>query len=309
MGEASVWRSVVPDETRVPRRAPLSVVETSYRDEELAEEDSLVARVASREEEMWLVSSDSKFYSRWSLHGASPFKKAKQGVVLIPPHPSRGNMDSPLVLAIADALFEAGIVALRFDYRGVGRSRGTFDDVSAVRDLVAAAQALCATCETTSFVAIGYGSASALGNLYTKGCNRFVSISHGFGQGTTHPDGTERRSLVHQKNDSSSKSLSKLYDRTNVFFTTMRITIPKLWIVAEDDDLTPVDELKEWISHYSPGKGELSTIHIVKSATHMFERKERHVAALVTSWLTNPKVEPITFSFDFKSGKVDHVFE
>ena len=45
------------------------------------------------------------------------------------PHPLHGgDMDNSVVTAICQALAEAGIAALRFNYRGVGRSEGSFGD-------------------------------------------------------------------------------------------------------------------------------------------------------------------------------------
>lgn len=319
--ESSLWRSAVPDESRVPKRAPLEIRKVDLTD---SEEDwhATLRSVESREEELWLVSSDSKFYARWSLFGATPAKKAKQGVVLIPAHPTYGDehvesgssMDSKLMVALADELHSHGIPTIRFDYRGVGKSRGSFEPVGAVRDLVAAANALCGAngisgpCETIAFVGASFGAASALGNIYTKGCRKFVSISHGLGYGTTRPDGTER--TAHSNADSpGAKALAKLYNRTNIFFTTMRLTIPKLWLVGTEDHLTPIDELTEWLTKYSPGKGDLSTVVSVTDASHLFQQKERACARLIAAWLIDPNVKPIVFHFDFKTGPIDHVFD
>lgn len=320
VAESTFWRSAVADEGRVPERAPLKVVRSEAADVE--EDWGLVrSRVEAREEELWLVSSDSKFYARWCLCGATPMAKAKEGVVLIGGHPKyldaqlaeTASMNSRLMLALADELQTAGVPTIRFDYRGTGQSKGTFETAAAVRDIVAAANALCGTsgtsgpCEESAFVAASFGAASALGNVYTKGCRKFVSISHGLGFGTTRPDGTERPSAADPE-EPSAKALAKLYNRTNIFFTTMRITIPKLWVVGTEDHLTPRDELLDWLSAHSPGKGDLATLHEVQGADHQFRRKERVCAKIVAAWLRDPTVKPIEFHFDFATGPVDHVF-
>jgi alpha/beta superfamily hydrolase len=50
------------------------------------------------------------------------------GAVLCHPHPLYGgNMDNNVILAVSRALVEKGIAALRFNFRGVGMSRGAFD--------------------------------------------------------------------------------------------------------------------------------------------------------------------------------------
>jgi len=50
------------------------------------------------------------------------------GAVLCHPHPLYGgNMDNNVILAVSRALAKRGIAAFRFNFRGVGMSRGAFD--------------------------------------------------------------------------------------------------------------------------------------------------------------------------------------
>ena len=50
-------------------------------------------------------------------------------IVVAHPHPGHGgHMDHPVVLAAAERAAHAGLVALRFDFRGVRRSKGDVDD-------------------------------------------------------------------------------------------------------------------------------------------------------------------------------------
>ena len=69
---------------------------------------------------------------------------AERAVVLCHPHPLYGGtMHSAVVLAIAKVLAEKGVATLRFNYRGVGASEGTYaegigetlDARAAIRDL------------------------------------------------------------------------------------------------------------------------------------------------------------------------------
>ena len=64
------------------------------------------------------------------------------GVVLCHPHPLYGgNMDNNVIVAVSRALNEQGIVALRFNFRGVGSSNGTFDNGAGEQDDARAALA------------------------------------------------------------------------------------------------------------------------------------------------------------------------
>ena len=291
------WRQVTPDETRVPEREPLTV-------ETLVPESSSVLRetVEAREEELYFVSSDSKCYGRWCLNGASPFQK-KDGVVIVPGHPTLKmegqlepqTMNSPLLLTIADECQRAGLATLRFDYRGVGKSKGNFDDVACVRDVVAAVQTVNGPFQNVTLIAFGFGSAQSLGNVYTKGITKFVSLSHGLGLGSTNADGTRRAAVL--------PSLELLYNRTNIFFSTMRITIPKLWIVGDDDLLTNADDLLSFL-RISPGRGELSTIVKVQNTPHDLRNAESAVAKRLLSWIQTSS--EITFHLHFASGPVVH---
>jgi hypothetical protein len=63
-------------------------------------------------------------------------------VVVCHPHPLfGGNMHNSVVTAVCHALVEAGIAALRFNFRGVGRSQGRFGEGVGEREDVIAALA------------------------------------------------------------------------------------------------------------------------------------------------------------------------
>jgi alpha/beta superfamily hydrolase len=62
------------------------------------------------------------------------------GAVISHPHPLMGgNMDNSIVETLTETLFAGGISSLRFNFRGVGRSTGTFDDGRGEQDDVLAA--------------------------------------------------------------------------------------------------------------------------------------------------------------------------
>lgn len=64
-----------------------------------------------------------------------------RGIALIAhPHPQQGGtLDNKVAYTLAKTFFELGLAAVRFNFRGVGRSEGTFDDgVGETADALAA---------------------------------------------------------------------------------------------------------------------------------------------------------------------------
>jgi len=60
-------------------------------------------------------------------------------VVVCHPHPLYGGtMDNNVVYAVCQALCQRGILALRFNFRGVGRSQGTIQGMGEPEDITAA---------------------------------------------------------------------------------------------------------------------------------------------------------------------------
>ena len=57
------------------------------------------------------------------------------GVLLLPPHPALGgNCENNVIVALARSHAESGYATLRFDYRGVGRSRGAPSSLKRIHD-------------------------------------------------------------------------------------------------------------------------------------------------------------------------------
>ena len=79
-----------------------------------------------------------------SLEGALTLPdRCPAGVVLCHPHPRYGgDVDSPVVVAAAEAGAGQGLATLRFNFRGVGDSGGAWDEGRGEQDDVRAALAL-----------------------------------------------------------------------------------------------------------------------------------------------------------------------
>lgn len=64
-----------------------------------------------------------------TLEGLFTQGNSARGVVVTHPHPLYGgDMYNPVVQAVADAYTQAGYSCLQFNFRGVGRSTGQFDN-------------------------------------------------------------------------------------------------------------------------------------------------------------------------------------
>jgi alpha/beta superfamily hydrolase len=104
------------------------------------------------------------------------------GVVVCHPHPQYGgDMDNNVVMAVCAALAGRGIAALRFNYRGVGRSDGAFDGGRGeARDTVAALQHLAALPEIdggrTALAGYSFGAAMAQASA-VEGADALALIS------------------------------------------------------------------------------------------------------------------------------------
>ena len=74
------------------------------------------------------------------LQGILEDNGAARAMVITHPHPLYGgDMDNPVVMAIAAACRRKGLGALRFNFRGVGASQGAYSDgLGEQQDLLAA---------------------------------------------------------------------------------------------------------------------------------------------------------------------------
>lgn len=86
------------------------------------------------------------------------------GVVVCHPHPLYGgNMDNNMVVAVCQALVSRSIAALRFNFRGVGRSLGRFGQgVGEREDVKAALDFLGARASRLGLAGYSFGAAVAI---------------------------------------------------------------------------------------------------------------------------------------------------
>jgi alpha/beta superfamily hydrolase len=185
------------------------------------------------------------------------------GAVICHPHSLHGgSMEVPLVVAIAEELVQRGVVALRFNFRGVGRSQGTYAD--------------------------GEGEmADVAGALdFLEGQNGvdrerlcLVGYSFGAGVGLRHAENDPRiaaAAVVAPYIENPSDSLLRSY------------TKPKLFLVGENDTVCPT----EWLQAFMASLPEPKALHILPGTDHFFWGREREVARIVGEFIAHTSMKP-----------------
>lgn len=82
-----------------------------------------------REERVFFMAGDTK------IEGLYASSDGERGVVVSHPHPLMGGaMSNNVVDALVSGFFNKGFSTLRFNFRGVGRSEGAYDDGNAEQD-------------------------------------------------------------------------------------------------------------------------------------------------------------------------------
>ncbi len=108
----------------------------------------------------------------------APFVRG--GVVLCHPHPQfGGDMENPVIHSSVHAAVEAGLSSLRFNFRGVGGSGGTYaEGVGERRDVRAALECLRSTFgeQPHSLIVLGYSFGAWTGSPVAVEDNRVKAI-------------------------------------------------------------------------------------------------------------------------------------
>jgi hypothetical protein len=117
-----------------------------------------------KEEKVFIPSTGIHLEGLLSIQEASSFRG---GVVLCHPHPQYGgDMDHPVVTTAAEAAFEEGFSTLRFNFRGVGESEGSYGEgIGEQEDVKAAADYLYSKFKGNHFplILVGYSFGAWVG--------------------------------------------------------------------------------------------------------------------------------------------------
>ncbi len=188
-----------------------------------------------------------------SLEGVLVKGEMSKAVVISHPHPLYGgDMHNHVVGLIAGAFEEQGWTTLRFNFRGVGRSHGDFDQgVGEQEDVRAAVAYMKELCEQKLFLA-GYS--------FGAWVNARAGLSHPDVQGSilvSPPAGMMDFSFLSQD------------------------TKTRLIVLGDQDPYAPVSQINNFVQA-SPSP---PPIHIIKGADHFYSSGWEELKAAITAIL------------------------
>ena len=181
--------------------------------------------------------------------------------IVLHPHPLHGgNMNNRIVYILYNAFVERGFSVLRFNFRGVGRSQGVFDNgVGELSDAAYAFDWMQQFNTNSPFCWIGGYSFGALISMQLMmrrpEIERFVSISP--------PAGTEDFSFLAPCPSSG------------------------LIVHGDTDEHVPADAVKK-LAHKLDGQKNISVgLSIIKGADHFYKEKMEFLSQEVANYLDN----------------------
>jgi alpha/beta superfamily hydrolase len=184
--------------------------------------------------------------------GAAPFPAA----VVCHPHPQMGgSMRNALVVEVCRSLALAGWVALRFNFRGTGRSKGSFDDGRGEMEDVAGAVDLLRSrpeVDGGALAVAGYSFGAVVGMRHAARNPRVgwlvaVALPQEV-YGDSFLDGDAR---------------------------------PKLFVAGDRDRWAPAEPLRAYVERLR----EPSALELIPGTDHFFGGRARQVAERIVGWL------------------------
>lgn len=181
-----------------------------------------------------------------------PEDRLHAAVVFAHPHPQLGGtMQNKVVYQAAKGLARIGCGVLRFNFRGIGRSAGQFDEgVGEIADFAAALDYMVAHYPSLRLWAAGFSFGSWIA-LETGAVDDRVSALIGIAPPVA----------------------TSISGKTYAFPNTVASTKPKFLIQGEADDVCPVEALWRFYGQLQEPK----ELVLIDAADHLFEGKTQEV--------------------------------
>jgi alpha/beta superfamily hydrolase len=193
-------------------------------------------------------------------------EELRGGAILCHPHPLfGGSMSSAIIPAVQRALEAEGWASLRFNFRGVGRSEGTFGrGVAEVRDAAAALDRIAAAVGQFQLAVVGWSFGAMVGLAAAVADARatcYVGIA---------PPVSERRNTA----------LPPLPPRERLESWAGRALV----LCGTRDQFCSSDDLRTWAKEISPS----TLVRIYEGEDHFFSGDKRAMAADVARFVADP---------------------
>jgi alpha/beta superfamily hydrolase len=190
-----------------------------------------------------------------------PASSPSPAVAVCHPHPLYGgDMHNSVVIALCRAVAAHGIAALRFNFRGVGRSQGSFDDGGGERADAAAALA-------------------HLPQLPEVDSDRLGIVGYSFGAAVALlAAGEGLRAVVAVSTPTIARGLSEI-----------AVRCPALLVVGEQDQVAPPSRL----ASLGRAVGPQAELVMVPGADHFWWSSEERLAAIVSDFLARTLTAPV----------------
>lgn len=178
-------------------------------------------------------------------------------VILCHPQPPSSDMHDALMVVLAKELAKAGMVALRFNFRGVGHSQGQqTDGRMEPLDLAGAINAALAQpgINPNKVGVIGHGFGANVALIYAPYDPRIRTVV--------------AISLLLYR---ASRDISKAFEP------------PKLFVTSEFDEICPLFKLEPFVEQLAGRKG----IKVITGARHLMRGHEETAATVVLKYMRN----------------------
>jgi len=198
--------------------------------------------------------------------------------VICHPHPlGGGTMHNPVVTAVTRALVARGILALRFNFRGVGRSDGQHDggrgeqsDVAGALDWLLSLPQV----DPWHVAVVGYSFGAWVGLSQAQTDPR-VSAVAAVGLVAWHHDADFYQATARSGRDLEAWQFAPDFLRD--------FGRPKLFVSGDRDPFAPAPLLRSLVARLPPPK----ELHLLPGADHFFGGQEQQVGQLVAGFLAD----------------------
>jgi len=195
------------------------------------------------------------------LHRPVDEGSGRPAVLLCHPHSLMGgSMDVPVIVATAQELARRHMIALRFNFRGVGRSEGEFGEgVREVADVAAAVEFLLSQedVDEQRLYLMGYSFGASVGLRHAEEDPRIAGVV-----ALCLPLGAMAMEWLHEE-----------------FWS--KHTKPKLFLAGDRDHICPLSELRPLVERLSEAK----KLIVLEGTDHFLWGREREIARAVADFV------------------------